>query len=49
MKTCGETNLLADESRLKRLAREGRDGVEDQKTDAAGGIAVQKFEQRPRD
>ena len=44
----GEANLLADETRLERLAREGRDGIEDQETDAAGGIAVQKFEQRPR-
>ena len=45
----GEADLLADEARLKGLAREGRDGVEDQEADAAGGIAVQKFEQRPRD
>ena len=44
----GEADLLADEARLKGLAREGRDGVEDQEADAAGGIAVQKFEQRPR-
>ena len=40
----GEANLLADETRLERLAREGRDGIEDQETDAAGGIAVQMLE-----
>ena len=44
-----QTDLLADKSRLKRLPREGRNGVEDQKADAAGRVAMQKFEQRPWD